>query len=257
MSEEGYKQRLDVIKSMMQNHKHLYPKIFDENKHMLPEIRQHMLGFADFIRERALLFFPHVEIDDIVLRSSVCSYVYNEKSDIDLMLILNDDIDENLLPSWDILNAVNNSIVASAYRPMMWEHALDYGVLYKSNPKCNPFNSYSLLCDKWRREPQYQEFAFTAEELYEAYKGYSRKLHEFVAGLEKINDAFLSLESCKRLREYLKKLRVAAYDAEENSDEHEYSLEYNLYRLLKKFGAWQHFNDYVDVSYKNHIRRKV
>lgn len=219
-------------------------------------VRQRLLEFSDFLQEKGLGYFTNITIKDIILSGSICSYIYNDATDIDFLLVIDDIFPDNKELSQNILNKIIFYIVSRSYHPYFFGHPSDYGILFADNPKNNTFNSYSVLNNCWRQKPHRQEFSFSAEDLYEAYREYSQKLHQFVAQLEKINNAFLTMDSCRLLQSYLQDLRLKAFDAKENSLEHEYSLDYNLYRLLKKFGTYRHFQQYINVSYKNDIRKK-
>ena len=248
--------KLQIITQMMTNHNHLCYEIFDADNTPLPIVKDKINELVDFIRHEELRAFPKLEIMDITLNGSLCSYVYTDKSDIDLFIVVGDIFPDNILLTEEILDRVNKELMLMVCKPCFYTHPVDYGVLHHTNKRIKNFNSYSILNEKWKRKPQHQEFLFTPQELYAEYCEYSKKLHDFVNGLEKINDAFLTPKSCNMLNDYLLKLRNSECDAKENSETHEYSLSYNLYRLLKKFGTYSHFQNYINDSYKNNIKRK-
>lgn len=73
----------------------------------------------------------------------------------------------------------------------------------------------------------------------------------------KTSEGFLTSESQNILTEYLDELKLAAYVCKIESPEHEYGLEYNLYRLLKRFGAKRHFYQYINDSYKKGLSKRT
>lgn len=248
------KEKLELVANMLQNHEVLLPYLFDEKK-MHADTRKKLLSIADFVIENFLAFSPHVIIKDILLHGSICSYTYSDSSDIDIFIVV-DNIFPNQKLTEVILNFMNISLANQKNKPSFYGHPVDYGILHISNKRCQGRNIYSLLYDKWNDEPVRLEYPFTAEELFREYCQYSAKLHEYVASLEKIDNAFLTKESCIKLSDYLQMLRDKAFEAKNNSPEREYSLDYNLYRLLKRFNTYAHFKNYIQDSYKNLIRKK-
>lgn len=247
--------KLQLVTDMMQNHSVLLPDIFDKHKKIHPDIRNQLLNVANFIMEEVLPFFPCVTVKDIVLLGSICSYTYSASSDTDVFILV-DNIFPDIKLTGTVLNHINISLSDLKCRPFFHNHFMDCGILHISNKRCIGRNIYSLLYDKWNDEPKRLQYPFTPEELFREYCQYSAKLHEYVASLEKIDNAFLTKESCIKLSNYLQMLRDEAFEAKNTSPEREYCLDYNLYRLLKRFKTYAHFENYIQDSYKNLIRKK-
>lgn len=245
-----------MIAQMMINHRCLCPEVFDEKDNLLPHVKAKIDDIVDFLKEDYLKAFPRLKILDITLQGSLCSHVYHDNSDIDMFIVVDDIFPDNQSLTENILNKINKSAGYLAYKPFIYTHPVDFGILYYKNKRIKDFNTYSVLNGQWKTPPHYQEFAFTPKELYAEYCIYSNNLHKFAAELEKTNGTFLTSPSCRKLDAYLQNLRDEAFDAKENSPTHEYSLAYNLYRLLKKFGTYTHFLNYIKDSYKNNIRCK-
>lgn len=248
-------EKFQIIAQMMTNHHHLCPEIFDKDKQLLPVVHNKILDIVEFIKKEQLILFPKLNILDVTLNGSLCSHVYSTSSDIDLFVIVDDIVPDNIPLSQELLDKINKMLSSITCKPFFYTHPVDFGVLHYSNKRVKNFNSYSVLNACWKQEPVYQEFTFTAEDLYTEYCKYSKNLHQFVAALDKDEHNFLTPQSCQNLSDYLQNLRDEAFHAKENTSKHEYSFEYNLYRLLKKFGAYSHFQNYLQDSYKNNIRR--
>lgn len=244
-------EKLDIVASMMQNREVLCPDIFDAQGKMLEQVRYKFLELVDFVKREYLSAFPQLEIRDVTLNGSMCSYMYSDRSDLDLFIVVEDVFPQDSEVSYKVLNAINLLLSELAHRPFIYGHPVDFGMLQTSSFKINDLNCYSVLYDCWKIEPLRREFGFTAEELYKHYCKYSADLHRFVNELPKNASGFLTVDSQKKLREKLRYLRNDAFRYKFFSPEHEYSLEYNLCRLLKKFGTYSHFHQYILDSYKN------
>ncbi len=244
-------EKFDIVASMMQNREVLCPYVFDDKGKMLDVVRHKLLELVEFVKREYLGAFPLLEIKDVTLNGSLCSYMYTDKSDMDLFIVVGDLLPQDSGLSYKILNAINLLLSDLAHRPYIYGHPIDFGMLQETSYKISNINCYSILQNDWKIKPVKRKFAFTAEELYQHYCKYSADLHKFVNDLPKNDSGFLTSESQRKLQDKLKQLNNGAFRYKFLSPEHEYCLEYNLYRLLKKFGTYRHFNDYVSDSYNN------
>ncbi len=249
-------EKLAVISEMTANHRVLCPDVFDAAGHLLPAVRTKLMAVKDFVQGSFLDCFPGVRINDVRLCGSLCSYIYSPRSDLDLFILTDTDLKNQEINN-KIFNVIDIYFSGLEVRPRINNHRIDYGVLHKSHEKVSPFNSYSVITDDWLQKPVRREFPFTPQELYQAYAAYSARLHRLAAGLSKTSEGFLTPESQNILNKYLDELRLAAYICKIESPEHEYGLEYNLYRLLKRFGAKRHFYQYINDSYKKGLNKKA
>lgn len=241
--------KIAVVANMLQNHTTLQPELFDPNAHMFPHVRRHLLNVAEIFKQRIVNLYPAVTVKDIILLGSICSYAYSPTSDLDMFLII-DGLNMASKIRKRVLNDTNQYIAKLAWRPYIYGRHMDIGLIVPDEARAHGINDYSVLRDEWNNKPLRQEYPFTPEELFKAYCRYSADLHKFVASLEKINDAFLTLESCNKLSSFMSDLRHTAYDTKDLSPLHEYCMEYNLYRLLKRFGTYTHFQNYIRDSQK-------
>lgn len=245
---ESKAEKLAVIEKMLQQHKTLCPDLFDGHNVLLPHIRQKFLSLGQYMREYFLPMFPHVNIREMMLVGSSCSYAYRDDGDLDFFIIIDNIFPEKPELSAKILNNLAYSVFMCKWRPHIYNRPVDFAVLDVNNERIKDINSYSVLRNKWMIEPIRQPFPFSAEELFDKYCKYSADLHRFVAELPKEDEIFLTAESAQKLSAYLKNLREEAFLAKFFSIQREYSPEYNLYRLLKRFGAYRHFQNYISDS---------
>lgn len=249
-------EKLAVIEDMLQEHNTLCPELFDGNGVLFPYVRQTFLLLVQHIKQTFLPMFPQVKIRELLLLGSSCSYAYRDDSDLDFFIIIDNIFPENPDLSGRILNALAYTMFSRRWRPHIYNHPLDFAVLDVNNKRATAINCYSVMRNKWLCEPIKQNFPFSAEELFDKYCKYSADLHRFVDNLPKDDEVFLTAESASKLSDYLLTLRNDAFLAKDFSVRREYSTEYNLYRLLKHFGAYQHFQDYISDSVNHLIGKK-
>ena len=244
-------EKLAIIESMLQQHKTLCPELFDGHNVLLPYIRQKFLFLGQYMKENFLPMFPKVKIREMVLLGSSCSYAYHDDGDLDFFIFV-----DNIFPDNPKLSDMAYTTFMYKWRPHIYTHPVDFAVLDVNNRRKIAINNYSVLHDKWLVEPIRQQFPFSVEELFDKYCRYSADLHRFVEELPKDDEVFLTAESAQTLSNHLRALQDDAFLAKDFSIQREYSLEYNLYRLLKRFGAYQHFQNYIADSVNHLIGKK-
>lgn len=245
------KEKIKVVKELLQQHKALSPQLFDNNGLLLPSVRKKLLNLAEYIKIRYLPVFPQSKIEDIRIVGSSCGYNYREYGDLDFFIILDKIFPEQQERYQSALRNFNSFLVRQPWQPVIHNHKLDFSIMDTTNVKGLCRNNYSVLKDEWVIKPVYKKFPFTAEELFQKYCKFSAELHNFVSNLEKKNDVFLTRDSCLKLSAYLNDIRNKAYNYDV---EYEYSEEYNIYRLAKRFGTYMHFNKYINDSMKYLMR---
>lgn len=242
-------EELEITALMMTNHNCLCPQIFSADGRLLPLVREKLEETVFFLKKNYLQFFPLLKIKDIVLQGSICSYIYSRNSDLDVFIIVEEIGANDVSLEVKILNAINRVLPRLNMKPSFYEHPLDFAVLHQQMLLSNQ-NCYSLLNDCWTSTPVRQEFAFTPQELYRAYTTERDRLHRFADELPQAEN-FLTEDGADALQRYLHALRNKAFLCKQNSFEHEYSLDYNLYRCLKRFGIWAHYQKYIYDSRNN------
>lgn len=243
-------EELETIIDLMKNHECLCPQIFSADGSLLSLVREKLEEIVFFLKRNYLQFFPLLKIKDIILQGSICSYIYSRDSDIDVFIIVEEIGANDVSLEVMILNAINRVLPRLNMKPSFYEHQLDFAMLHQQILLGNR-NCYSLLNDCWTNMPERRTFTFTPQELYQAYTTERDKLHRFVDELPHAGENFLTEGGANALQRYLQSLRNRAFLCKQNSLEHEYSLDYNLYRCLKKFEIWGHYQKYVYDSRNN------
>ena len=64
----------------------LNPKIWDQNQHMLPEVRKNLLEIAQDFQD--FLGLSDLQVKDITVSGSNAAYTYTDHSDVDLHLVV-------------------------------------------------------------------------------------------------------------------------------------------------------------------------
>ena len=243
-------QQLALIARMLQNHNTLCPELFGEDGVMRGDVRQKALDIVDYCKKLVLNFYPLFELADIIVNGSVCGYTYSSSSDFDLFVVVKEKEGVVINNKPQLFQNTNSFFGRLQFKPSIYNYPTDLGMIHINDPHAHGINIYSVMYNKWNYKPIRQEYPFTVEELFREYCRYSAELHSYVADLEKINGAFLTAESCKKLNQHLFDMNNSAYYARNTSALHEYCLEYNMYRLLKRFGVTEHFYNYINDSYK-------
>ncbi len=250
MSAEYYKNK---IQKLLTNNDSLCGLLFNEEGELYPYERDVLLGAADFFIKHSKQFFSKFEIEDILLSGGMASYIYNPDTDVDVTVIANlpnKEINEDTLQN--IFYKINQMFIIRGFNFKILNRKIDVGVLA---PKYMRKGSglYSLMDNKWLSFPVHREFSFSLDVFYTTYCKYSKDIHNFVYGLEKYQDAFLTINSCKVLEKYLREVQQKALATKDIHPEQEYCMDYQLYRCLKDFGVVTHFRNYIMDSYKYNI----
>ena len=154
----------ESLQEKIEKHDNLNPKLFDENKHLYPEVREKLLQIADEfikgIKEDEVKF----NLKDIKIVGSNCSYNYNPDSDLDLHLVAETKslaCPDDLYP---IIYNLYKSAWNNAFEPKIKGIPVELYVeteVSEEKPveeaiSANPLVSngaYSVLDDKWIKEP--------------------------------------------------------------------------------------------------------
>ena len=247
-------ERLNIITAasqLLQNASCLPLQLFDENNRLHPFVKDHLLLIYKTLQQRFVSFFPCAEIRDAVLAGSMCSYIYNDKSDLDLFIFADNIIPDDPRLTQHLTVSINKFLATVYWRPFVYGHPVDFGLLSTQNVRYNKRNHYSLLTDSWSNQPVRQKFAFTAEELADKYETYYQNVKKYMDALEKDAKGFLTPENCNRAQNYLQGMISEAFDSKEYFKEHEYCEAYNLWRLFKHSGAYTAFQNYISRSFRN------
>lgn len=236
------------IAERMQNNSILCPLIFDDNNQAYDYIRNGLLNLADFYINQTKNIFPNLKVLDIALIGGMASYIYNSKTDIDLMIITTLDTPDNQPDDIKhLFQTVNRGFRKKGYIFNVFNRTIDYW-LAEPSTVFSGSGLYSLSDNCWRKQPIRREFSYTPEEATEAYKAYCDNINSFVRHLPKIDKKWLTFEGCHKLQNYIQQLKQEALHLKENGPDQEYGIEYNCYRFFCKFGVKQHFFDLITES---------
>jgi len=258
-------QDINIIRRMLTTSDTLHPKIFNANNQLYPYIYKQLTIATDFVLEMITSIFPNIKIRDIVLSGSMLSYTYTKNSDLDIFIIA-----DPLCPDTQdcavsnvILERIAVCMANRADKINIFGHPIDFGFTTvekymrfykdKSAPsEIYSYGTYSLLNNEWVSKSIKQQHLFTAEQYYEEYLKFKSKLDNTISLLPKINGEILNKEGVARLNKILFGLKKMAFIEKEHNPLHEYSKNYNLYRIAKRLKLFAKYYNLLQVSKNYH-----
>lgn len=226
------------------------PDFFTKQDTLLPDVEKKLNEIGKFSIQKFLTPIKKAQVEDVMLCGNLCGFVYGETSDLDMAIIVNN-FSGDFETTKHILQTINLSILSRGFNFMIGKHPIDLFFIQREQLLAN----YSLTRSIWTNKPIKKTFNFDADFCFKQYCLFSREVHQVVHDLPKINDAFLTPESCDILEKYLNYLKDRALKSKQNHPEHEYCLDYNLFRCLKHFGTYNHFREYIRDSRNFHANR--
>ena len=188
------------IEEDIEKHDTLNPKLFDEDNHLKPEVRDKMLeivdDFVDGLKEDGV----DINVKDIILVGSSASYNYTKDSDVDLHIIADhkkSKANYELLP---LLYSAYRSVYNKNYDISFYGIPVelyvemdddDENVLQESKTNTKSNGIYSVQDDKWIKEPVQQDIPDIDREAFdEVFKEYEDRYFEIIedASIEGIED---------------------------------------------------------------------
>lgn len=257
VNNENYtsEQLREVIEVVMSRRESLCPEFFDDRQILLPDKRAALLRIADFMIDYVNRIFVGVSVKDILLNGGIAGYIYTDRSDIDIIALL--EPDPRLISAQDFYNkfgTLSAGLINRGYCFTIGERLVDYGFLSVLRPNSGV---YSLRENCWRSKPVKADFPFTANELQEAYIQYEENINAFVRELPKYDNDMLTFESAQTAQHYARKIRETALNAKKESIYNEYCLDYCLYRCFRKLGQMNMLEKYITDSYSNHFNHHI
>lgn len=213
----------------------LNENIFDSENHMLPEIREALLNYAQgFINK---MHEHNVELDftDIVLVGSNAGYLYTPESDIDIHIIsanpIQPEIAEALFNEFDFYEAENPMTIGNA----KVELGLEDGYDIVTNDKAS--RRYSLVNDTWVNGSdaleQYKPEDIDKVSGYEAIvDAYTNKINELVD-----NDEYMQAVALKQ--------EIRQNRTEDLTQFGALSMGNVVFKELRNNGAYGKLRDYI------------
>lgn len=179
----------DQIEEKVEKHDTLNPKLFDGTK-LKPEIKDAVKKIANKYMETLEEYEIPFNLKDIILVGSNVSYNYNDKSDLDVHLIA----DMSGIKDSKAQEAAYGACAGlfnKNYTITFYDIPVEIYVEIKDNPvKINGI--YSVLQDRWIREPVQQEIPDLDEE------AFNKMLDEWKARCEQVLGIASSTEEKER-----------------------------------------------------------
>lgn len=226
-------------------HDNLCPVIFETEDRIFKTVTDGLMRIVDFWWEDTRKMFADFTRKDVVIYGDLVGYVYNQFNEVSLGIVAD-------MPSTAVeyLDEINQALVANevSYK---FIHRPVHCRLLTAVPEGIP--AFSLQDGQWINRPFHRPLTFSGQELCQAFADYQNNVHEFVSKLPKLENGFLTIESCHALEDFLDKLRQENREAWLHSPEHEASLDYLLGRTFKEIGGAKYFNSYLADSYNYNI----
>lgn len=178
-----------------EKHDELNPKLFDSNNKMLPEVREKLLQIADKFVETLKEDEIAIELIDIKLVGSNCSYNYTDKSDIDLHLVADTESLECPDDLYPLLYSAYRAIFNQKYNFSINDIPVEIFVETsdtkqleslqvkeaRMNTSLRSNGVYSVLSDEWIKEPVAGDIPELNEtEFEELYQNWENKYFELI-----------------------------------------------------------------------------
>lgn len=231
----------------------LCPELFGRNQKLLPEVKETLTNIAEFSSEVIKNAFVGIELEDVLICGGCATYVYNEFSNIDLVLLWK--INEELLSPEQLeqkLKMINSGFPNRGFVFNIFGRNVKY-VNYATLPAGSGL--YSVTKDKWLEFPERNHFVFSVNELYDRYMQIVWRVNNFMQNLPKDEKGFLSPADCKKAENLYNMLQREALEIERESKEKEYNLDYNAHRCFFNLGEAGKLKQYIKDSYNMYFQK--
>ena len=140
------------LEETVEKHDTLNPKLWNEDKTLKPEVEEKIKeivnNFVEALKEDEI----KIDVDDIILVGSNCSYNYNNQSDLDIHIIANEETFDCPEKHLDKLYSAYRSLFNNKYDINFYGIPVEIYVEPKENPTAKSNGLYSLN-NGWVREP--------------------------------------------------------------------------------------------------------
>lgn len=145
----------------IEKHNQLNPKLWDENSQLKKEVREKILEIVDKFLEQLKDDEIKIEVEDIKIVGSNCSYNYTKDSDLDIHIVANTkklESKDNLYPViYDKYRSLFNSKYEIEFYGIpveVYVETSDTQLEEERKPSALKSNGiYSVMNDKWIKEP--------------------------------------------------------------------------------------------------------
>lgn len=194
--------------------------------------------FSDYLSEDLV-------VSDITMTGSLSNFSWNKYSDIDLHLII--DFDQFPPDQKELYEKIFN--LKKTYFNLIHDIKIKgYEVeLYAQDSSIEHYGTgvYSVLKDEWLIYPKKEKMDFENEVLLQKVKSWTDKIDNLISTTNEENDLDKSLKLVDKLKEKLKKYRIAGLD-----EKGEYSYENLVFKFLRRNGyiekLFDHYNELQD-----------
>lgn len=217
----------------------LNPKLWhmDEDGHRLDEqVRKMLLKVStDFIKNLKEDHELNIKIHDIVIIGSVANYNWTDYSDIDLHIVVDfDSLDMNKDDAQTMFDAIKTAWNLK-HNIKMKGHDVEVYIQDKSHEAVSTAE-YSVLNNKWVKEPKKEDPKFNKDLIKRKYKEYKKQINDLVKSKDEAK--------LKKLLEKLYKYRQAGLDSGG-----ELSEENIVFKILRAFGHLDKIKDGISSIY--------
>ena len=205
------------------HHHELNPVLWVNNR-LRPDVRLKLLSIAkDFAH---YLNVPKLYLNDITISGSSAGYNYSDYSDIDLhLVVLKVNGNEELFTAKkNLYNSERNikikNIPVELYVQLATQPHYSAGI-------------YSILDDKWIKEPVYEEPTTDPKDIKNKARSYSSKINHAIRSKD--------VDKCQEVMNELRRLRQAGLESKG-----EQSIENLAFKLLRARGRITKLRKYID-----------
>lgn len=232
---------------MLEVQPRLSPLLFENEDKMFPHIRKNLSQIAHHLSFYINDIFENVIIEDICLVGGMAGYIYHDKSDIDLFIIVRPD--EKIISRHefeDRFKAIGATLFRRKINFKLKGRSVDTSVVSDSRIAGG---AYSLLFDRWIKKTTRGYFNFNVDELYEECLRIDKEINQFMCDLPKIPPKdILSYADCQKAVAFADDFKNNMINLKFNNSEGEYNKTYVAYRALKKMGILATLFSYVRHS---------
>lgn len=235
------------LNKMLQIQPRLSPLLFDEDGRIFPDVRRSLSKIGHNLCFYINEIFENVKIEDICIVAGMAGYIYHEKSDIDLFIIVKPD--EKVLSRHEFEDRFKSLASAFYRRKIIFKvkgRSVDTSIVSDSRIAGG---AYSLLYDSWIKKPNPKKFDFSVDELYLECLRLDKEINRFMCELPKIPPQdILCYEDCQKAVAFADNFKNEMINLKFSSSEGEYHKTYVAYRALKKMGILATLFSYVRKS---------
>lgn len=218
----------------------LCPVLWDEYKHLDPEVRVNLLRMAyDFYKKTKLI----APIIDIWLMGSIANYNWSPESDVDVHIMI--DFSQLEMPPETASKVAKNAGAQwnNEHKIAVKGHKVEINIQSIKAKKPYITGIYSLINDLWIRVPAKQEFYVDKSLIQSKYAGMKKYIEDSI----KTGD----IESMKNAKDYLDSFRQ--YGLDSNG---ELSIENIVYKILRSKGIIKLLKDSITRTYDGEMTVK-